>query len=216
MSSHPRLTLFTGKGGVGKSTLSLAYAKQLKEKKLNVVYTSFSDNPPEELLKKMDLPFLTFKTETSTTIYLTRILKTKMVAHWIANSSFFQSLVSIVPSITSIIFMGHLIDIMKKDPTLHVVLDSPASGHSISMLQVPTKFKNIIKSGSLFKDIQEINDIILNSAFTKINIVSLPNHISLEESKELKEALQSLNFQIYNSLLIIFFIKILLLIQKIL
>lgn len=59
MSIKPyRLYIITGKGGVGKTSLAMAFTKHLQENGVNVKYNCFYQTPEPELWDALNLPVL--------------------------------------------------------------------------------------------------------------------------------------------------------------
>ena len=54
--SHHRLYIFTGKGGVGKTSIAMAFTKYLVNKGINAKYNCFHQNPEKNLEVALNLP----------------------------------------------------------------------------------------------------------------------------------------------------------------
>jgi anion-transporting ArsA/GET3 family ATPase len=154
--AHHRLYIFTGKGGVGKTTLAMAFTKFLESKKINVKYNCFHQNPETSLESALALPTINIKIESSAEVYIGRKLNSTTIAAWIMKTHFFKALFQMIPGLGHMILLGHLIDELEKDPTLVIVLDSPASGHALTMFESTSNFKTIFKTGLVVKDIDRM------------------------------------------------------------
>ena len=196
-----RLHIFTGKGGVGKTTLSLAFAKYLINNKKKVLYNAFDQEEPSDLCKVLDIPCFNFSLKKSAEIYIAHKLNSKVLAAGIVRTPFFISLLQVLPGLGHLIMLGHIFYELKNDPELHIVMDSPPSGHALTMFESPRTFKDIFRSGLLVNDIESMLDFILDDATLKTTVVSLPTEMALQESLELVNTLH--NYPLKNVSLII-------------
>lgn len=184
-----RLFVFTGKGGVGKTTFSLAYARALLNQGHKVSYTSFDQPAPLDLCKKFSIPVLDLGYQTSAEAYIEKKLGSKMIASWIMKTPFFSSLFEMIPSLGSMILFGHLLEILKTDPDHIVVLDSPSSGHAITLFESTHNFKEIFKKGLIVDDINKMHDFLSTPGLLQTGIILLPSEMALQEGVELKHTL---------------------------
>ncbi|ATH09056.1 hypothetical protein BIY24_14215 [Halobacteriovorax marinus] len=191
--SH-RLYIVTGKGGVGKTSLAIALAKKLKAQGKKVLYNSFDQEDQTKICSDLETPSLHLELEKSAEIYMGKKLGSEMVASWIMKTPFFKSLFNMIPGLGHMILLGHIIDLLEDDPELVIVLDSPSSGHAMTMFESSHNFKEIFGSGLLVEDINRMHRFIYAQNVLKNYIVSLPTKMALNEAKEVREHLQNLNF----------------------
>jgi arsenite-transporting ATPase len=184
-----RLKVFTGKGGVGKTTLSLACASALSASGLNVKYLSLAEKLDQDIINKLQIPFLNLSTKESTRTYIEKKVKSNRIAKWITEASFFNALFNMVPSLGDMILLGNIINILEQDPTLYIVLDSPSSGHAIALFESTSLWKKIFQSGPLVRDLEKMISFLNEENHLSIDIVTLPSEMSIQESFELKEQL---------------------------
>lgn len=190
-ATYGRLYIFTGKGGVGKTTLAMAFTKYLEKTGVNVKYNCFHQNPEKELEKAIALPTIEINTDKSAEIYIGRKLNSTTVASWIMKTHFFKSLFQMIPGLGHMILFGHLIDELQKDPSLVIVLDSPASGHALTMFESTSNFKAIFKSGLVVKDIDRMQTFLSGPDNLKTHVVTLATELSLSEALDLKNELDN-------------------------
>ncbi len=189
--THHRLYIFTGKGGVGKTTLAMAFTKHLQSTGVNVKYNCFHQHPEKELEKAVDLPTLEFSIEKSAETYIGRKLNSTTIASWIMKTHFFKSLFQMIPGLGHMILFGNLIDELENDPTLVIVLDSPSSGHALTMFESTSNFKAIFKSGLVVKDIDRMQNFLSGADNLKTHIITLATELSLSEALDLKNELDN-------------------------
>ena len=168
-----RLYIFAGKGGVGKTTLSLAFAKYLLEhENKNVLYAFFEQNHSSYLCQKMNIPHHHATAIDSIGSYMERKIGSRIVAKTILKTPFFKSLFHVTPGIGYISLLGGIIDMLKKDTDLTIVLDPPATGHILTMFSSLKNFKEIFGKGIFAKDIEQINAFIATKNFLKISVIN--------------------------------------------
>jgi anion-transporting ArsA/GET3 family ATPase len=189
-----RLYMVTGKGGVGKTTFSLALTRALQDrpwgKKIKLV--SFTNDQHADLAHKLQLQFELLDPLVSVTQYLSRKLSSRLVAEWIVKTDFFQSIFDLVPGFSYLIILGHLVDQLQTDPDLYIVLDSPASGHAVNMLSSLKIFEDIFQSGPMYKDILKTKKALIEENFFSIVIVTLAGILPLQESFELQDQIEQI------------------------
>ena len=198
MTAQPRrLYIFSGKGGVGKTTLSKAFVRYLMGQNYEVVYLTFRNQSLAEShiessldTRKNGLREIYLDLEDCAKGYIERRLNSKMIASWIVKTPFFRALVNMVPGFSYLIYLGKILELGKENPRLIVVLDAPASGHALTMVESTTNFQQIFESGIIFEDTHKMLSKLNDPTYTKIHVVSLPSQMSWQEAIELKTGLK--------------------------
>lgn len=186
-----RLYIFTGKGGVGKTSLAMAMTKHLESQGLKPKYNSFYQDPERSLWSELKLPVLDIELYSSAETYIGRKLKSTTIASWIMKTHFFKSLFQMIPGLGHMILLGNILDELEKDPELIVVLDSPASGHALTMFESSSNFKKIFRAGLIVKDIDRMHDFLAKPGHLKTLIVTLANELAMNEASDLKKELDT-------------------------
>lgn len=184
-----RLHVITGKGGVGKTTLAMALAKSLNKNGHKVLYNSFDIGPKKESLEALGIPYFELTPKESMKEYMGRKLKSEMIAGWIMNTPFFSSLLNMIPALGQMILLGHIINKLNEDPELHIVIDAPASGHSLTLFQSTHNFKDMFKEGLLVEDINKMHNFMHAKGNLEIWIATLPTRMAIQEGRELADHL---------------------------
>ena len=184
--SNKRLYVITGKGGVGKTTFSLALTKHLHSQGKKAVYINFENNVTVSEFTDQDIPVEIFELEKSTELYMARKLKSETIASWIIKIPFFRAIFFMVPGLWNLIIFGHILDRLDKDEDLVVILDSPATGHALTMLESPLNFKKMFKTGMMVEDIDRTMKILTSEEQGQVILLSLPSELSIEEAIEAK------------------------------
>lgn len=201
MEPLKRLYIFTGKGGVGKTTTALAFTKYLQSLNKKVLYNSFDQESNKDLSDVFGISRLDLDLNESIEEYMGRVLNSKMIASWIMKTPFFKSLFNMLPGLGHLILLGHIIDRLEEDPELIVILDSPSSGHALTMLQATHNFKEIFGTGLLVKDIDRMHNFLLFEGNLQTNILTLPSLMAVSEAIDLKNSIEKLNYRNINTIL---------------
>jgi anion-transporting ArsA/GET3 family ATPase len=186
-----KLYIVTGKGGVGKTVTALALAALLQEKtNKKVVYNCFDEVSNKVVTKSLGLKTLDLPLIDSTIEYVSRKLGSETIAKWIVKAPFFKALFNIVPSLGNMITLGHLIDKLKKDDDLIIVLDAPSSGHILTVLESPKNFEAIFKTGRLIDDIHGMIDFLTKENTAETWVMNIPTELAITEGEELRQKLE--------------------------
>jgi adenylate kinase len=196
MSTQPRrLYIFTGKGGVGKTTLSKAFVQYFKQNNQEALYLTFRNQAigdksvgNSEVMRN-GIKEVSLDLEECAKDYIEKKLNSKLVGSWIVKTPFFKSLVNMVPGFSYLIYMGRILEMGKANPNLIIVLDAPASGHALTMVESTSNFQQIFGSGVIFDDTAKMLSKLNDPTYTKINVISLASVMSWQEAVELKTGL---------------------------
>ncbi|MCY4524921.1 MAG: hypothetical protein OXB84_09285 [Halobacteriovoraceae bacterium] len=189
-----RLYIFTGKGGVGKTTISLAFTRYLKNQGRDAVYCPF-DQDFNPLSESESINILELDKKASMEKYISAKLSSNIIASWIMKSGFFNSMMDMLPSLTYLILLGDLLDRLDKDPELILVLDFPSTGHAMTLFESLTNFKDIFGIGMIVEDIKRMHKIMISENFLKPFIISLPTSMAFHEAMELELYLKGTSFK---------------------
>ena len=88
------------------------------------------------------------------------------------------------------ILLGNIINMLEEDPELTIVLDSPSSGHALTMLESPENFKEMFRTGLIVEDINRMQNFLFKNERMLLVAASLPSQMATVEALELEQALQ--------------------------
>lgn len=202
MSQTKKLYIFTGKGGVGKTTLSFAFAKYLQNQGKKVKYIYFktgSISDDEDFIDQgqsigddLEVEIVGLDLKTCAQGYIAKKMKSETIGKWVVKTPFFRALINMIPGFNYLIYLGRILEYIHADPELIVIIDSPSSGHALTMLEATHNFSEIFQSGIVFDDTKKMIDLMFAEDFLQVNIITLPTLMSVHESLELQASLQKI------------------------
>jgi anion-transporting ArsA/GET3 family ATPase len=203
-----RLWIVSGKGGVGKSTISAALAlrsaragrrtlvcevntqeriSRLLERPLagpNVTLLEENlwavDVRPQEAMREYALMTLRFET-----IYKT-VFENRLVRYFLR----------FIPSLQELVMLGKILYHLQeklpdgKDRYETIVLDAPATGHAITFLNVPQVLLRTVPPGPLSREALKMRDALVDPRITAAVLVAMPEELPVNEALELHAALK--------------------------
>jgi anion-transporting ArsA/GET3 family ATPase len=204
----PRRFLFiTGKGGVGKTTVTAALARSLSARGLRVLVTACGAK--ERLSTLLGAPPLRSSiselapniwgvqlvSEVALREYGTMKLKNRVLVDAIFDSKYVAGFLSGTPGLKEWSLLGkawfHATEQEGERPRFDVVLfDAPATGHGLDMLRVPKVIVEIAPPGVLRSDAERAWEMFRDPARSGVVVVTLPEEMPTNESLELCAALR--------------------------
>ena len=202
----PRLTIVVGKGGVGRSTLAAAMGLVLARRGLRTMVVEvagrqtvpamFGTEPRGyEPVKCSDLLWTMQVTwEDALREYGLMKLYFRAAYRMVFENAFARRLLPAIPGLAEILVIGKVLYLATDGaPGLGrvdaVVLDAPATGHGVSLLAAPMVVSDTVPSGPLAEDARRLKALLLDTAFTRLHIVTTPEEMPVAESVELFDAL---------------------------
>ncbi len=203
-----RLLVQTGKGGVGKSsvTAALALLALRRGKRVLVCEVNGDDRIPALL----GLPAVgTRLVEVRPRLFcvnvrpheamieygLMKLHSSALVGAVLENRVmryFLQALPSLAEVVTTGKILFHVREREKNGrPRFDLVLvDAPATGHGLALLQVPRTVMGTVPPGPLKEDLRWMAELLEDPRETAINVVALPEELPIQETVELDVALR--------------------------
>jgi anion-transporting ArsA/GET3 family ATPase len=222
MDPQARIVVVCGKGGVGKTTLSLALGLKHANQGRRVVIVS--SHPLPELAIAVSLEGIAtrfpaaarnlFVIHLNPRELLQEVVEqnfpVQMVAQAILNSSIFKNLVEVAPGLKEFYFLARLQELAERKATAAgaegpdyelLIWDAPASGHFLTTLRSARAFEAFL-TGPLASAGAEMDRFFSNSAHMQILAVTPLEEMAIAETVEMTESL-TCDFQLRCTALIL-------------
>lgn len=209
MGIEQKLIFVTGKGGVGKSLISAMLAHNLstfKDKKVLVIETEtggaiakyFEHNDvgykPVEVFSNIFL--CQINTQDALSEYLNLYAKIPTWAKFGPLSKLIDIVAHGAPGVKEILVVGKICYELKniienKSDYDYIIVDSPATGHVISLLEAPWSMKNFVSTGLVNNQTKWMCDLLHDKEKTGVLVVTTCDEVVLSETKELVQNIES-------------------------
>ena len=201
--------IVTGKGGVGKSTVSAALALLAARagKRVLVCEVNAQERiapllgaPPSGGAVREVLPGLSsvdVNPHDAMREYGLMVLKFRTIYDAVFENRLVRYFVRMVPSLAELVMLGKILHEAKARerggwPRWDlVVVDAPATGHAVQLLRVPSALVDTVPGGPLRHDAEWMQAMLLDPAHTSLAIVTLPEEMPVNEAIELDAQVRS-------------------------
>lgn len=197
-----RLLFVTGKGGVGKSTVTAGLALLAAERGKRTLVcevdakgglagffeASATGFAPTEV--QPNLFAMSMDTEASLKEYLSLQLKLPLVARIGPLARTFDFVANAAPGVKEILTVGKLAWEVVEEHYDLVVVDSVASGHIVGQLAAPKGINDLVSVGLVRNQTSWMLDVLEDPAKTGVVIVAAPEEMPVNETIELSGRLR--------------------------
>lgn len=205
-----RLLFVTGKGGVGKSTFSAALAKICASKRLRTALVELSGDqilgrhfglsPNERQIEEIS-PYLTLhKLEAKYSLeeFVTEKFHLKKLYKALFDNRLVNYFLEATPGFSEFLIMSKLQKLAEHDPDSYdiVIVDAPATGHALALLEVPKIVSEAIHSGPLKDLAVKSLRLLTDKEDSGILIVSTPEEMPASEASVIKKSAGSLDINV--------------------
>lgn len=201
-----RISIFLGKGGVGRTTLASAFAVDRAAAGERVLLASIAatDDPTARIQHEAAgvatggrLELVRIDTRQLLDDLVRRMTRLGAMADLILKHPSYDSLVGIVPGIHQLALFHHLAQLREQNAYDRIILDAPATGHGIHFLEAPDKASRIL-AGAFRERALVLRDLLRDSEVTDVVIVTIPEEMPVRESVELATKLREQGFPLDN------------------
>ncbi len=212
-----KIIFMTGKGGVGKSTLTGAFALKAAASNKRVLIIELGTEStlcsyfnikqlchyPKVITKNLSLLNLT--AENSLREYFLHLFKVDLIFKLFFENKVMRTFLNVAPALKEIAILGKITSGLRKVgspmPYDLIIVDSFSTGHTLALLRAPKGIQEIMKVGPLMRQCEDINHILQNPQMVGCVVTTLPEELPITESLELLNTLKK-EFHIQPSLII--------------
>lgn len=221
-NTDSRLHFITGKGGVGKTTVSCALAYKTVKLGLDTLLIAINPAHPIEAMFEVDYSFnstgiqeirpglwtLNLDQRVIFDNFIKKSLKIRKLYDTVLASPIYNYFAAIAPGIKELITQELIIEALQRSKAFEnryfdiIIVDSPATGHGLSWFSVPDAILKTFLVGPLNKKAQEIRRLWLDENVTSIHLVTLPEEMPVNETIEFYVSLnEKLHFPVKSVIL---------------
>jgi len=203
------MIVVTGKGGVGKTTVSAALAVALARRGKRVLVAMVQAK--ERLSSLLEVPRIgphntsvlpgidavNMTPDASLEEYGLLVFRIRAVSRLVFENRFVRAFLHAVPGLDAWAMLGkatyHAIERDKSGAFRYdtVILDAPATGHALSLLGLPRTLAEIAPPGPLRRDGRERHELLADPERTEILPVTLLEEMPVTETSELVARLRN-------------------------
>jgi anion-transporting ArsA/GET3 family ATPase len=197
-----RLLFFTGKGGVGKSTVTAATALLAAERGKRVLLvevdakgnlTALFEHPPVGFDPREVYPgvwAMQMDTEASLREYLRVNVRVPVLGRLGPLAHAFDFVANAAPGVKEILTVGKVCWELREALAGRaawdlVVVDAAATGHVIGQLDAPRAIQELVQVGPVRTQTDWMVDLLADPALTALNVVTAPEEMPVNEAIEL-------------------------------
>jgi hypothetical protein len=190
-----RVVFFTGKGGVGKSTVAWATALALHRRGLRVRYAAwapFEDTPvvPPKGIADLRFPVQSLETLGAFREYALRILKFATLYDTVFDNRILRTFLLASPGLSETVIAGKIMDLVERREQDVLLVDLPASGHAESFFRSSNGIRKIFPAGFVHRQATRIVEMYA-APWCRVDLVALPEELPMRECHELRDRLEA-------------------------
>lgn len=198
-----RLALFTGKGGVGKSTLVAALAMELsrlghaplvvelghRASLQGVLATGPIGHEPTEVVPGVHA--LNLDLDSALADYVTERLRVPGLGRAIVENPALARFFHAAPGVAEVATLAKIESLVRASRFSPVLVDLDATGHALMLLELPRVLEGLVGRGPLRRVISSTVAMLADRATTRLYLVTLPAELPVEETIELYRELST-------------------------
>jgi anion-transporting ArsA/GET3 family ATPase len=200
-----RLVVVTGKGGVGKTSVAAALARAAVAANRRVLAVEVGRGRLGTLLGAArggleprsvspGLAMATVEPEDALGDFVHGVLRLRMLSRRLLESTSFQVLAAAAPGLPEFLVLQKLqtwLDARRFGRRVYdlIVVDAPASGHSLPLLAAPLTLGALARLGPVGDTLRTVGATLADPATTLVCLVSTPEELAVRETIELHREL---------------------------
>ncbi|MEA2717048.1 MAG: hypothetical protein QOI99_1365 [Actinomycetota bacterium] len=201
--AQSRVVIVAGKGGVGKTTVSAALARMAASVGLTVLIVELEGKSglssafgSLELLgygERLLAPGIRARSITADEALLEYLDEHALgkVSRKLVSSGLVDVVSTAAPGIKDILILGKVKQLEQSRVADLIILDAPAAGHALSFLLAARSLVDVVRSGVVKAQAQEVLDMLTSPHRCRVMLVTIPEETPVNEVVETAEALRT-------------------------
>jgi anion-transporting ArsA/GET3 family ATPase len=208
-----RTVLVTGKGGVGKTTVSAALARHAAAQGRRVLCAEMAGDPAassaladalgvehldvEPVTVAPNLKGVLLAPHLGHTRFLRDVLPMRLLADAAMRSAAIRRFLAAAPTFPEMGVLYRLLELVRKrhrdggDEHELVIVDLPATGHALALAQIPASLLRVIPTGPVAAAVREGLELLMDRRRTGALVVTLPETLPVSEALELMAGMEA-------------------------
>ncbi|MBI2980981.1 MAG: ArsA family ATPase [Deltaproteobacteria bacterium] len=190
-----RLIFVSGKGGVGKTTISLALALSAAESGRKVLLAEInSEEQIAHLLRRSPTGYhevellprlwgINVNSHLAFKEYVLKQIRLKSLYQAVFENRWVRNFIDGTPGLPDLMSIGKIYALL--DNYDQIIVDAPSSGQCLALLQIPSIVSSAVRIGPLSTHSQRIHSILHDRTMTAVVGVALPEEMPITETLEM-------------------------------
>jgi anion-transporting ArsA/GET3 family ATPase len=202
-----RAVLVTGKGGVGKTTVTASLARYAAAQGKRVLCAEMVGDPSANSaladalgVERLDIEPVTVAPNLKAVLlaphlghtkFLRDVLPMKLLADAAMRSAAIRRFLAAAPTFPEMGVLYRLLDLVRvkrkdgSDEHEMIIVDLPATGHALALAQIPASLLRVIPTGPIAAAVREGLNLLTDRERTGAIVVTLPETLPVSEALEL-------------------------------
>lgn len=208
-----KLVLVTGKGGVGKTTITAALVRAAAAAGRRVLAAEVSNDastgsPLMQRLGRPDIKGLEpvsldsgidgvrLVPSTGHRQFLQAALRVRVLVDAAMRSAALKRFLMAAPAFPEVGTLFQLVELLRREVYDHVIIDLPATGHALGLASLPRTVLKVVPGGLIGNAIKEGLDTMTDPQRAHAVLASLPEAMPVSETVELHRGLEKLGIRV--------------------
>ena len=182
------VVLVLGKGGVGRTTVAAGLAVLAAGTQGRAAYVEFGDGASGRRAlagAPRGIEHLVIRSADALQRAAASLFGSSLLARLALGNFAMRPLVRVAPAVREVAVLEAVRQVAAERPGVRVVVDMPATGHSVAWLRLPRQGLEFLGPGPVREFCARLASELLAPARSSIVVVTLPERLVLEETREL-------------------------------